>query len=217
MKTVLFCLVLAAPGIAQMGHRDFLSSREIDQIKEAQEPNQRVALYAKFARERVELVKNLLSKDKPGRAGMIHDALDDYSKILDAIDDVTDEALEGHVDMKPGLNEVAKVEREALPVLQKVQQNPPKDAELYSFVLKTAIESTSDSLDAAQGDLGKRAKAVEARQEREKRTVEESMTPTERNAQRAEDLKAAKAEADKENQGKPPTLYRPGEKHQDQQ
>ena len=60
MKTLLCCLLLAAPLVAQ---RDFLTADEIDQIKEAQEPNLRLKLYADFARLRLDLVRNLLSKD----------------------------------------------------------------------------------------------------------------------------------------------------------
>ena len=214
MKTLLWCLLVAAPGYGQaLAHRDFLTADEIDQIKDAQEPNQRLKLYAGFAKQRAEMVKSLLSKDKAGRSILIHDALDDYAKIIDALDDVADEALGHRLDIKLGLGAVASVEKETLPVLQKAQDSHPKDIERYGFVLKQAIETTADSLEAAQEDLGQRAKDVDARQRKERKALEEAMTPAEREAAQAADKKAAADEEKKEEQQKQaPTLYRPGEK-----
>jgi hypothetical protein len=212
MKTLLCCLLLAALGMAQK--RDFLTADEIDQIKEAQEPNMRVALYAKFAKQRVDMVRSLLSKEKAGRSLLIHDALDDYAKIIDAIDDVADAALKRKVDMEAGMKLVASAEEEALPVLQKAQESHPKDVERYEFVLRTAIETTTDSLESSKGDLAKRTQDVEARAEREKKATEEAMTPPEREGKQADDKKAAVmvADPDKPPARKPPTLLRPGEK-----
>lgn len=218
MKTLLWCLSLAAAGYAQgLAHRDFLTADETDQIKEAQEPNLRIKLYAGFARQRAEMVKSLLAKDKAGRSILIHDALDDYSKIIDALDDVADEAIGHRLDIKPGLAAVASVEKDTLSMLQKAQDSHPKDLERYDFVLKQAIETASDSLEAAEEDLGKRVKDVEARQREERKARQEAMTPTEREAAKAADQKAADDEDKKEEQKKAaPTLMRPGEKKQSQ-
>ena len=209
MKTLLCCLLLAAPLAAQ---HDFLTADEIDQIREAQEPNLRLQLYAKFARERVDLVKNLLAKEKPGRSVLIHDALDEYAKILDAMDDVADEAAARKVDFAKGMSAVVNAERALLPELQKIEDSQPKDLERYAFVLKTAIESTSDSLELAQEDIGKRGSDVEAREEKEKKEIGESMSPADKEAKKAADAKAA---ADQDKQKKAPTLMRPGEKKKD--
>jgi hypothetical protein len=218
MKTLLCCLLLAVPLAAQQ--RDFLTADEIDQIKEAQEPNARIALYARFAKQRIDMVKSLLSKEKAGRSLLIHDALDDYARIIDALDDVTDAALAHKVDVQPGLKSVASVEQEALPILQKARDSHPKDMERYEFVLRTAIETTTDSLESSQGDLSKRTQDVEAREQRERKAVEEAMTPAEREGKQADDKKAAEkaaAEAEKPPARKPPTLLRPGEKVGDKQ
>lgn len=215
MKTLLWCLLVAAPLAAQ---RDFLAANEIDQIKEAQEPNLRLKLYADFARNRVEMVQNLLSKDKAGRSILVHDALEDYSKILDAIDTVADAAAGRKTDVKLGLTAVATVERELLPVLKKIREDRPKDMERYDFALTQAIETTSDSLELAQQDLGKRGKDVEARQDKTRKEKEAAMTPVEREGKQAEEKQAADkaaAQATTEKpQRKPPTLLRPGEKKQ---
>jgi hypothetical protein len=210
---LLWCLLFAAPLAAQ---RDFLTADEVDQIREAQEPNARLTLYARFARERVDLVKNLLSKEKPGRSALVHDALEEYSKILDSIDDVADEALVRKADIKVGLAAVSAMEKEVLPILRKLQENPPKDLERYAFSLKTAVETTSDSLDAAQEDLGKRAADAEARDAKAQKEIEAARTPAEGAAKPADKDNKKEAASDSKPQRKPPTLLRPGEKAGDE-
>ncbi|MGD0868100.1 MAG: hypothetical protein ABSB88_01010 [Bryobacteraceae bacterium] len=210
MKLLMLCLMLAAPAAPQ---RDFLNSGEVEQIRNAQEPNLRLKLYADFSKVRIDLVKNLLGKDKPGRSVMIHDVLEEYCKILDAIDTVADDAIARHVDVQAGLGAVAGIEKDMLPLLQKFQDSQPKDLDRYDFVLQQAIETTTDSLDAAQEDLGKRTEEVKSRVEKEKQERMESMSPVEREAKQAADQKAEeKRAADEQKQKKAPTLYRPGEK-----
>jgi hypothetical protein len=206
MKTLLWCLVAFAPLAAQQ--RDFLTSDEVEQIREAQEPNARMELYTRFARARIDLVKNLLAHDKPGRSGMIHDALDDYNHILDAMDDVADQALAKKSELSQGMRVVSNMEREMLPELRKIRDRHPKDLDRYEFALTTAIETTSDSLDLADEDLGKRARDAEAQEDKEKRQVDATKTKEEKAAD-------AQTEAEQANRPKAPTLYRPGEKKQD--
>lgn len=208
-------LLLAAP--AGAWQRDFLNADEIDQIREAQEPNLRLKLYADFAKARVDLVKNLLSKDKPGRSGMIHDALEDYSKILDAIDTVADSAAAKKAEIKPGLTAVANTYKELLPQLQKIQESNPKDLDRYQFALTQALETTSDSLDLANEDLGKRGKDVEAREQKQKKAMEADLSPPGGVKAAEEKQKADDAKSDDPPKRKPPTLLRPGEKKQQDQ
>ena len=210
MKALILCLLLAAPLAAQ---RDFLTNDEVEKIREAQEPNERLKLYSDFARERVDLIKGLLNKDKAGRSALVHDTLDEYCKILDAIDTVADDALSRKADISLGLAAVAGVEKAMLPMLQKIQDSRPKDLERYDFVLKQAIEATTDSLDAAQEDLGKRTSEVEARDQKAKQERLDSMSPVERESQQAEQKKTEEKKVEEESkQKKAPTLYRPDEK-----
>jgi len=198
---VLFCIVAACmiaprPAAAQ---KDFLTADETAQIRDAQEPNERLRLYAVFARQRVDLVKSLLGKN--------NDALEDYGEIIDAIDTVADDALKRKADIKLGLAAVAKAEKEMLPILQQIQENQPKDLDRYEFSLKQAIETTSDSLSLSEGDLNARTKDVETRDEKKKKEIEGMMQPKDLEEKKAEEKKAA-AEAPKK---KAPTLKRKGE------
>ena len=210
MKTLLWCLALAAPLWAQ---RDFLTADEASQIREAQEPNERLKLYAKFAKERTQMAQSLVNKDKPGRSILIHDALEDYSKILDAIDDVTDDALLRKLEVKLGLEAVVGMEKQTLPMLQKIQSSQPKDLARFDFALQQALETTEDSIKASQEDLGKRSEQVEARDAREKKQLKELGATGDDDA-KADGDKAEgdkKADSDQQPKRKAPTLKRPGE------
>ena len=205
MKTLFLCTLLALPLLAD---RDFLTADEANQIREtAQDPNARLKLYVHFARQRMDMVKSLLAKDKSGRSILVHDALDDYAHIIDAIDDVIDDALKHQTELKIGLNLVQSGETQMLADLEKIRANPPKDLARYEFSLKQAIETTSDSLDLAKEDLGKRTADVKAKDEREKKEVEELSQSKDVERKKAEQKK----EEDTQRKRKVPTLRRPGE------
>jgi hypothetical protein len=202
---VFCCLLMAAPLPAQP--RDFLTADEADQVREAQEPVDRLKLYAKFARQRVRLAEQLWAREKPGRSLLIRDALEDYTEIIDAIDAVVDDALKRNLEVKGGLDAVVAMQKETLPVLRKIEENPPGDHARYEFVLQQAIETASDSMELAQRDLGARTADVEAREARDKQQREAMMGTKEIEVKRAEEKKAAEAESKK----KAPTLRRKGE------
>ncbi len=207
----LICALIAAAPL--MADRDFLTSDEADQIREAQDPNIRVTLYLHFAKQRLDQVKQLLSKDKPGRSALIHDLLEDYGNIVDAIDTVSDDALKRKVSIEKGMSLIHDGEKPMLADLQKIADANPKDLGRFEFVLKQAIDSTSDSIEAAGQDLGQRSAAVLAKEEQEKKQREALATPEEVKAKQEE----TKKDATDPKRRKPPTLYKPGEKPPDQQ
>jgi hypothetical protein len=194
-----------APLAAQ---HDFLTADEVDQIRLAQEPNMRLKLYVQFARQRLDLMQQMFASQKPGRSALIHDTLDDYTQIIEAIDTVTDDALKRKLPVDEGVAAVAKAEKEMLPILKKFQESQPKDLSRYSLVLKQAIETTSDSLELAEEDLQSRSTDVDAKVKREKEEIESVMQPKELEEKKAGEKKTADAE---KKGRKPPTLLRKGE------
>jgi hypothetical protein len=200
-------VMIGTAPVTLRAQRDFLTADEADQIRDAQEPNERLKLYAKFAKERVDLVQNLLNRNKAGRSILIHDALEDYSKMLDAIDDVTDDALLRKLDVKLGLEAVASTEKQLLPALKKAQSSQPKDLDRYDFALQQAIETTQDSIASAEEDTGKRSDELAAHDSREKKERKAEEAPN------AADANSSSQQNDTSQQPKrkPPTLLRPGE------
>ncbi len=202
---LLASLAVAAP---QASQRDFLTADEADQVRLVQEPNERLKLYIKFAQQRLDLLQQALSREKAGRTALIHDTLDDYTKIIEAIDTVSDDALKRKVDISLGMQAVAEAEKEMLEILKKIETSRPKDVARFEFALRQAIETTTDSAELAQEDLNARSTEVAAKEAREKKEREESMQPQDREEKKAEQKKAAETE---KKQRKAPTLRRPGE------
>jgi hypothetical protein len=188
--------------------RDFLTPDEVEQVRDAQDPNERLALYVHFATQRIDMVENYLAKEKPGRSIFIHNTLEDYSHIIEAIDTVSDDALKRHKEIDKSLLVVLNAEKDFLDKLTKIQEDNPKDLERYKFVLTEAIDTTSDSREMNLEDSNKRAGELAATDAKEKKE-RDAMMPSKEVKERKKDADAQNPEEQKK---KIPTLYRPGEK-----
>lgn len=200
-----FCALAfyGAPFVHAQANRDYLSNDEVAQVREAQEPNERIALFLHFAQQRLDQVEELVAREKPGRSALIHDLLDEYQQIIEGIDTISDDALHRKLAIDKGTAAAAKEEKVMLAKLHRIQDSSPKDLSRYEFVLKEAIDTTSDSIDLAQQDLGTRTANLAAEDAKDKAERQASMTPEEK-----------KDEAKKQEQSKKrkaPTLLRPGE------
>jgi hypothetical protein len=207
----LIILLLAIPAFAQ---RDFLSSTEVDQIREVQEPVARIKLYLVFAKQRLDQLQSILAKNRAGRSGEIRQLLEDYTGIVDAIGTVSDDALVRKTDVTTAPTAIADGEKKFLDQLQKIESSAPQDLEMYAFDLREAIAATSDGIDTAKEDLGSRGKEVNAKVDKQMKEVE-AVNAAEKKLGGA-DPAEAKAQAAADDAAKParkaPTLYRPGEK-----
>src|SRR5947209_9948652 len=98
MRLVLIAAMMAS-AIPAFAQRDFLTADEIEKVREAQLPNDRLKLYALLAKQRLDQLQRLLEKEKKGRSLTARELLEDYSNIIDAIDTVSDDALKRGVDI----------------------------------------------------------------------------------------------------------------------
>jgi hypothetical protein len=211
-------LVLVAPLLSTaqeyIGGRDFLTEHEVDMIREAQEPNKRIETYLHFALLRLELIKQKLAVDTPGRSVDIHRNLREYSRIIEAIDTVVDDALVRELDIVKAIELITQQETTFLAALSKIEENPAEDHFRYEFVLDDAIEITADSLDLTQGDLAERKLEIEETDADDRKAVDDSMAPAVR--KETEKIREAARTKEEEQKRKRPTLMKPGEKKESQ-
>ena len=187
--------------------RDFLTGDEVDQVRLVQERNERLQLYMHFAKQRVDQVESLLKRDKAGRSLMIHDLLEQYTKIIEAADTVTDDALKRKVDVVLGVKALADAEKGLLARLEKVREAQPKDLARYELALENAIETTKDSVELAQEDLNARGQEVIDKATREKKERDAMLSTKEQSEKKVSEKK----EAESQSKRKAPTLRKKGE------
>jgi len=204
MKRVIAALLVlfAIPLGAQK--RDFLTAEEADKIRAAQDPNLRLPLYVAFAKDRVAQITQLVARERAGRSALLHDLLEDYTRIIEAIDTVADDALRRKLDITKAILVVLPAEQELLTALKKVDAADLADKARYEFVLGDAIAATEDSIELAKEDLGDRAKDVLAREAKAEEARAADLTPEEAKARE-------EGKAKQEKQKKAPTLRRPGD------
>jgi hypothetical protein len=207
--TLIFAIATA--GFCRAEDRDFLTPNEIEQVREAQDPNDRMLLYVHFAKQRMDLIEQYLAADKPGRSIFIHNALEDYSNIIDAIDDVSDDALRHSRPIDKATPAVAAAEKDFITTLQKIEDSAPHDLDRYKFVLDDAIDATSDSRDLATEDVKKRSNDLQTEDAKAKQE-RDALMPSKEVADRKKD-----ADQQEQPKKKIPSLYRPGEKRPDSQ
>ncbi len=202
-RSIAVLLLAAMPVAAQ---RDFLTADEADQVRLVQEPNERLKLYIVFARQRLDLMQQAVAKEKAGRSALIHDLLEDYTHIIEAIDTVSDDALKRKVAIDAGTAAVAGAEKQMLESLTKIQDAEPKDIARYQFALKEAIDTTRESIELSQEDLKTRSQEVDDKVKKDKAEIEAVLKPKELEEKKVAEKKEA------ETKRKAPTLRRKDEK-----
>jgi hypothetical protein len=213
MKGLLLFSILGIAGLVPQARadRDFLTGDEVEKIREAQEPNDRLKLYVLLARQRLDQLERLLAKDKKGRSATARDLLEDYSKIIDAIDTVSDDALKRGVDIALGSAAVSDAENRFATQLQKIRERAPSDLDLYDIELKEAVASTNDSMDLAKQDTGIRAAKLSDEDKKLKEEAEQEIAAEDSKGKPTTTTADGKP-ADAKPKRKAPTLMRPGEK-----
>jgi hypothetical protein len=149
---VVLLSVIAASSANAQQHRDPFSRAEIDQIRETSwEPQLRLGLYVKFARERLAALEQMRSDPKTkNRAQQTHDKLDDFLLIYDELNDNIDTYVDRKDDIRKPLKVIIDADTEfqaKLLALRDAAGIAPAEAQQYEFILSEALTTLDGSAD----------------------------------------------------------------------
>jgi hypothetical protein len=171
----LLTLAVTASAWAQQ-HRDPFTAPEIDQIRDTSwAPEQRLALYVKFARARLVGLEQMRSDPKTkDRAQQTHDRLDDFLLIYDELNDNIDTYVDRKNDIRKPLKVIIDADTEfdaKLRALRDAAGVGAEEAKQYEFVLTNALDTIDSSADdhrkllAEQDEAAKHKKKGDAKPE----------------------------------------------------
>jgi hypothetical protein len=153
LSAVLVCL--AGQSMAQ--RRDPLNEKEVDEMREAADwPDKRLEVMVKFARARMTAIDQLQAnaKNAKDRPMQIHDLLEDFTSLLDEIEDNVEMYASHKADMRKGLTLAIEANSEWQLKLRRLkEQSPPEELDQYSFVLSNASDAVNDMGDDARKEL----------------------------------------------------------------
>jgi hypothetical protein len=180
---VLVALVVgtAAPAAAAYErHRDPLNDKEIDQLREAAtDPPQRLKLWVKFARARMDQIDDVRAAPKmadPDRAQHTHDLLEDLGSMMDEISDNIENFDHENADLRKPLPEVIAMDNDFRARLRALKDKVSKDPKLaaeysdFNFALQNTIDAVNSCGDLAREVLQAQIeKAKEAKEKAKKK------------------------------------------------
>jgi Tfp pilus assembly protein PilN len=156
LLALLGCLV-SVRSKAQTHDRDPLTEAETDEMRDTADfPDKRVELMIKFARARMSQIDQLRADPKKAknRPQEIHDLLQDFTSLVDEIDDNVDMYSSHKTDMRKGLKLLIEADSEWQLSLRRLkEQSPPEELEQYGFVLTNTIDAIKESVEGARTTL----------------------------------------------------------------
>jgi hypothetical protein len=150
-KATLFLICLAGTAFnamnAQTKHAP-LSDADTEELREyADRPPERVKLYLKFIDERIRGIESLvaITRGVPAdRPAQLHNLMDEFTRLVDELQDNLDAYADHHDDIRKALNRVLEADSHWQEALKSLPPNPS-----YDFVQKTAIEAAASMQDAS--------------------------------------------------------------------
>ena len=145
-----FILLLSTlPALAQRSQRDPLNTKEVNELRETnQEPEKRLPLIVRFARERLDAAlaaRNNAKLSADERTATIHDSVQDFVSIYDELGDNLDMYTDQKEDLRKPLKVVIAGDGEFKVKLEQLRRGAsPDEMKTYGFAITSALEAVND-------------------------------------------------------------------------
>ena len=162
---VIFGGLFLLPFASAAPRHDPLTSAEIDQLRDtAQEPEQRLKLYVKFARARLASLEQVRSDPKlTDRGQETHDRLQDFLDLYDELNDNIDTYADRKADLRKVLKPIIEADTEFQAKLRALKNSGTvnKDEQShYEFLLTNTIDTLDNSAQDHRQLLTEQAEAA---------------------------------------------------------
>ena len=167
---ILPCFSPATLSLLAQRRRDPLDPLEIDQLRDAMlDPDQRLKLYVKFSRDRMNKLEQMRSNPKVTERGrQTHDMLEDFLGVYNELNDNIDMYVGRKDDVRKPLKLIIEADTEfqsKLRALKTSANTNASEAGEYEFVLTDAL----DTVDSSADDHRKTVAEVEEYMKRKKK------------------------------------------------
>jgi uncharacterized coiled-coil DUF342 family protein len=144
------CVMLLLPMASAVPRHDPLTPAEIDQLRDtAQEPDQRLKLYVKFARARLASLEQVRSDPKVTDRGQeTHDRLQDFLDLYDELNDNIDTYADRKEDLRKALKPIIEADTEFEAKLRALKNSgsvSKEELSHYEFLLTNTIDTLDNS------------------------------------------------------------------------
>ena len=147
-RALLLSAVLLGFLIPAHAQDDFLTRGEVEEVRDAQEPDKRLELYLIIAQRRIDAIKAGLGSKKSGRT--TQKSLEEYTSILEALETTLENGREKRAIRDKDLEKAQELEAEFLTYLKSLNAENSPGYEDYHFTLDEAVAVTEEMLADAQ-------------------------------------------------------------------
>lgn len=139
-----------AGAAAQRPEKDYLSSLEADQIRDAETTNDRIKLFLTFAEDRLIKFQYELEHPSPNKhSEILNYLMNSYGGCVDDAADLIQLGLEKQDNIRQGIDLMASKSKDFLETLKKISAKG-RELEIYKDNLDDAMEGTQDAMNEAE-------------------------------------------------------------------